>query len=88
MLCSLHIPDSHRSTVINLFRVPLNLLTVAVLGTVLSPHCTAPHCTDCCQVRAGWIEDRSLLFGITASLGGSSCLLAASLQRDQRGRPE
>jgi len=53
------VPGTHRSTIINLFRIPLNLLTVATLTAI----------------KSGVVEDRCLVFGImSVFLSGASFL--------------
>lgn len=57
------VPGSHRSTIINLFRIPLNLLTV---GTLLA-------------VKAGVVEDRRMVFGITSVFLTVACIVTHNL---------
>lgn len=52
-LRSLILPSSHRSTIINLFRIPLNLITVAILLCI----------------KQGLVEKKLYIFSINAVLG-------------------
>merc|ERR1719350_2073267 len=58
------VPGSHRSTIINLFRIPLNLLTVATL----------------LAIKSGVVEDRQVVFGITSVFLTGACLVTYSIK--------
>jgi len=62
------VPGSHRSTIINLFRIPLNLLTVATL----------------LAIKSGVVEDRGLVFGITSVFLAGAVLVSHSIGVDKK----
>eukprot|EP00090_Calanus_glacialis_P000829 TRINITY_DN10585_c0_g1_i4.p1 TRINITY_DN10585_c0_g1~~TRINITY_DN10585_c0_g1_i4.p1 ORF type:complete len:439 (+),score=69.59 TRINITY_DN10585_c0_g1_i4:40-1356(+) len=62
------VPGSHRSTIINLFRIPLNLLTVATL----------------LAIKSGVVEDRRLVFGITSVFLTGACLVTYSIKVEEK----
>jgi len=61
------VPGTHRSTIINLFRIPLNLLTV---GTLFA-------------VKSGVVEDRCVVFGITSVFLTGACLVTSSIRGNE-----
>merc|ERR1711971_50772 len=69
-LRSLHLPGSHRSTIINLFRVPLNLITATTLMLV----------------KSGQLEDRGLVFGLLTFFLLVAAIVAASIQTKEEKR--
>jgi len=69
-LRSIYLPGSHRSTIINLFRVPLNLVTATTLMLV----------------KSGQLEDRGLVFGLLSVFLSIAVLVAATIQAKEEKR--